>query len=222
MQQETKNCQNCKKDFTIESDDFAFYEKMKVPTPTFCPDCRLQRRLAFRNERTLYKRKCDLCGKDMIAMYDKDGGIISYCGECWWSDKWDALSFGQDYDFSRPFFEQFSELLRKVPHQNLVGIFSTWINTEYANMNHELKNCYWLFNSDYDENCLYSEEVEHSKDCVDTTMMETVELVYDSLNCTKCYQAFYSVDCENSHNIWFSKNLSGCSNCFGCINLRNQ
>ena len=29
MNPETKNCQNCKKDFTIESEDFAFYEKLK-------------------------------------------------------------------------------------------------------------------------------------------------------------------------------------------------
>jgi RNA polymerase subunit RPABC4/transcription elongation factor Spt4 len=37
---ETKNCQNCKKDFNIEPDDFSFYEKMKVPVPTWCPECR--------------------------------------------------------------------------------------------------------------------------------------------------------------------------------------
>jgi len=30
-QNETKNCQNCKNDFTIEPDDFSFYEKIKVP-----------------------------------------------------------------------------------------------------------------------------------------------------------------------------------------------
>ena len=28
MKQQIKNCQNCKKDFTIESEDFKFYEKM--------------------------------------------------------------------------------------------------------------------------------------------------------------------------------------------------
>jgi len=30
---ETRNCQNCKKDFIIELDDFGFYEKIKVPIP---------------------------------------------------------------------------------------------------------------------------------------------------------------------------------------------
>ena len=33
-------CKNCNKEFIIESDDFGFYEKINVPPPTFCPDCR--------------------------------------------------------------------------------------------------------------------------------------------------------------------------------------
>ena len=41
MKSETRNCQNCKKDFIIEPDDFSFYEKIKVPAPTFCPECRM-------------------------------------------------------------------------------------------------------------------------------------------------------------------------------------
>jgi len=222
MTQENKVCQNCKKEFVIDADDFAFYEKIKVPAPTWCPDCRLQRRLSFRNERSLYKRPCGLCGKDTITMYDLNGGIPSYCGECWWSDKWDPMEYGQEYDFSKPFFTQLSELIRKVPHQNFSGMYNTLIDSNFTNMNADLKNCYYLFNSDYDENCLYSEEVEHSKDCFDTTMIEGTQLAYESLNCAKCYQIYYSVDCENSHDIWFSKNLAGCSNCFGCVNLRNQ
>ena len=50
MKSETKQCQNCKKDFIIEPDDFGFYEKIKIPPPTFCPECRMQRRLAWRND----------------------------------------------------------------------------------------------------------------------------------------------------------------------------
>jgi hypothetical protein len=45
-----------------------FYEKVSpifkgrkysIPTPQLCPECREQRRISFRNERKLYKRKCD-------------------------------------------------------------------------------------------------------------------------------------------------------------------
>ncbi len=219
---ETKNCQNCRKDFNIEPEDFTFYGKMGVPAPTWCPDCRLQRRLTFRNERTLYKRLCDLCGADTVSRFDPARGIVNYCGECWWSDKWDPKKYAQDYDFSRPFFEQFGELIRKVPQQNLIGMYKTLTNSNFNNMNHYLKNCYYLFNSDYDEKCMYGEEVEHCTDCVDVTMTESTQLAYESLNCNKCYEIYYSVDCESSHDTWFSKNLMGCSNCFGCINLRGQ
>ena len=46
---EKRTCQNCKKDFTIKSEDFSFYEKIKVPAPTWCPECRMIRRINFRN-----------------------------------------------------------------------------------------------------------------------------------------------------------------------------
>ncbi|KKT90642.1 MAG: hypothetical protein UW91_C0052G0013 [Parcubacteria group bacterium GW2011_GWF2_45_11] len=101
---ETKTCQNCKSGFTIEPEDFAFYEKIHVPPPTFCPDCRLQLRLLFRNERTFYKRKCDLCGKNMISSYAPEYTYPVYCQKCWWSDKWDPYQYGREYDFSKPFF----------------------------------------------------------------------------------------------------------------------
>src|SRR3989338_5415882 len=98
MQSETKThstnsvsstCQNCKNQFVIEADDFGFYEKMAVPPPTFCYDCRNQRRLAWRNNISLYNRTCDLCKKNIVTLYSKESGITAYCNKCWWSDKWD-------------------------------------------------------------------------------------------------------------------------------------
>ncbi len=107
---ETKTCQNCKQNFTIETEDFLFYEKIKVPPPTFCPTCRMKRRTNFRNLCSLYRWYCDLCGRSIIAMYHTEETAPIYCSECWNSDKWDATSYGQDYDFSRPFFEQWNDL----------------------------------------------------------------------------------------------------------------
>src|SRR5258708_24115014 len=72
METQTKNCQNCKCDFTIEPNDLGFYEKIKVPLPTFCPRCRMQRRWAWRNNMSLYSRKCDLCGKNVISIYSPE------------------------------------------------------------------------------------------------------------------------------------------------------
>ncbi len=116
---ENKICQNCKKNFTIEPEDFNFYEKIKVPSPTFCPECRQQRRYAWRNERTLYRRDCDLCGKSMVTIYSPNKNLKVYCLKCWWGDGWDPASYGRDFDFSRPFFEQYAELQKEVPRMAL-------------------------------------------------------------------------------------------------------
>jgi hypothetical protein len=220
---QTKTCQVCKQPFVIEPDDFTFYEKIKVPPPTFCPECRLQRRLAFRNDRTLYKRKCMLCGKDIITIYHPDKKLVVYCQECWWSDKWNPLALEMKYDSSKPFFAQFAELMSRVPLMaNFVVNDKTMANSPFNNMVSYLKNCYLLTNSDYNENCAYGCEVENSKDCFDTNLIDKCELCFECVNCQNCYQAFYALDCEGCHDIWFSRNLMNCSNCLGCVNLRGQ
>lgn len=66
MESETRICQKCKKDFIIEPDDFGFYEKIKVPPPTFCSECRMIRRMTWRNERSLFKRTCDYTGNSIL------------------------------------------------------------------------------------------------------------------------------------------------------------
>ena len=104
-------CHQCQSSFTISDRDEKFYEKMKVVEPTLCPDCGLQRRYAWRNEFTFYFRKCDLTGREMLSIYPPDCPYKVYHHEAWFSDKWNALDYGRDFDFSRPFFEQFLEVL---------------------------------------------------------------------------------------------------------------
>jgi len=219
---EIRNCQNCKQNFVIEPEDFEFYEKMKVPAPTFCPECRFQRRLMFRNERNLYRRKCDLCGKDILTVYSPDKPYKVYCNSCWWSDKWDGLEYGQDYDPNRNFFEQFKELLSKTPYMALVVDYPTLINSEYVNHAGWLKNCYLVFNADHCENVYYARAMDKVKDSMDLDMVVSSEMCYEAINCDKCSRVFFSEDCSNCYDIYFSKELIGCNNCFGCANLRNK
>ena len=103
MQTEKKICQNCKIDFVIEPDDFLFYEKIKVPAPTFCPECRVIRRMLWRNVRNLYKTKCMIKGhgENLISVYSSDKSLKVCDKEYWWSDKFDALDYGRDYDFTK-------------------------------------------------------------------------------------------------------------------------
>src|SRR3989344_5358630 len=136
MQSETKKCQNCHKEFTIEPDDFGFYEKIKVPPPTWCPDCRLIRRLQWRNEHSLFRRKNEANGEMIISAYHPEAKIKTYDRETWWGDSWDPRDYGRDYDFSRPFFEQFRELLQRVPHMALLD--SRSVNARFCNVTVEI------------------------------------------------------------------------------------
>src|ERR1700748_171118 len=95
---ESRLCQNCKKDFYVHSEDFDFYGKLSVPAPLTCPGCRFERRLMFRNERTLYKRNCDKCGKGIVTIFSPGGKQTVYCSPCWWGDSWDQHAYGMDYD----------------------------------------------------------------------------------------------------------------------------
>src|SRR3989344_1661313 len=129
----TQECKKCKQKFILEKDDLSFYEKMKVPNPKICPDCRFKMRAVFRNERTLYKRTCDLCGSSIITMYNPVSPYTVYCNSCWLSDKWDPYSYAMDYNHAKSFFEQLKELTTKVPKSATYSSINTRpiINIDY-------------------------------------------------------------------------------------------
>lgn len=222
MNQEIKNCQNCKQNFTIEPEDFQFYEKMKVPAPTFCPECRLIRRLAWRNERSLYRQTCARCKKSIISVFPTDSGRVVYCRACWWSDNWDGLEYGVDYDSTKSFFTQLQNLIQRVPVMALFGIEHTLENSPYTNMVSYIKNCYMVTCADGSENCAYCSFIDKCKDSFDNLMLFDSTLSYENVNCRKCYKVMFSVDCESCNNVYFSRNCVGCSDCIGCVNLRNK
>src|SRR3990167_4123538 len=217
---EIKICQNCKNQFTIEPEDFVFYEKIQVPSPTFCPECRMVRRMAWRNERAFYKRKCDLCQKDIISVYSSQFPKKVYCSNCWNGDKWDAIDYGQNIDFSESFFKQFKNFQKQVPRLALVNIKS--VNSDYQNYSSENKNCYMIVSAIWDEDCYYGYRIFSSKDCFDCYDIDKCELCYECSECTRSYASFHCTLSENLVNCLFCFDCKNCQNCFGCVGLRNK
>lgn len=214
------NCTTCQSDFAITSDDQAFYATNQVPAPINCPDCRQQKRLAWRNERIMYKRKCDGTGVDMLSVYSSDKTFPVYEPSHWYSDQWDAMDYGKKYDFTRPFFEQFKELLNNVPQ--LARSVVNNQNCDYINQAGWCKDCYLIFEADFNEHCMYSSFIYDSKSCVDCLGVNKSELCYQCVDCKNCYNLKYSQDCDNCSDSWFLKNCIGCKSCFGSVNLRNK
>ncbi|MFH0890723.1 MAG: hypothetical protein V1856_01685, partial [Candidatus Liptonbacteria bacterium] len=203
-------------------EDFSFYERIKVPPPTFCPECRLQRRIMFRNERNLYKRDCDLCGKPSFSTFSADKRRPVYCPKCWWSDDWNVMEYGRDYDPNKNFLEQFAELFSSVPAAALGNNQPTLVNSDYVNEVGYCKNCYLIFDADYCENVMYSTMRTNDKDSSDCYILGESELCYGNVNCRKCQKVFFTENSTDCYDVYFSRNLVGCSNCFGCTNMRNK
>jgi len=220
MNSQTKTCQNCKKDFIIEPDDFSFYEKMGVCTPDICPLCRAQLRLSFRNERVFYKRKCDKCKKDVVSMYSPNKSFTVWCYDCWFSDDWGGEDFGLDYNPRQPFFEQFEKLWKSVPKVSLIYIRSP--GSEYTNISADNKNCYFIIESSNNEDSIHSYWVQECREVVDTSFSSKCELTYESDDCYTSYRILYSKSCHDCSTSYFLTDCRGCTDCIGCINLRNK
>lgn len=173
---------------------------------------------------SLFSSKCGLCDKNVVTLYAPDSGITIYCNRCWWSDKWDPKSYGVDYDFSKPFFTQYKELVQKIPHMAIVnddGIAS--LNCEYTHDWWFAKNCYMCFSGWKIENVMYSFFILAGKDMMDCmNVLDKTEWMYECTNCEKCYQLKYSqfaVACNDSQFLYDCRN---CQDSFMCAGLRNK
>ena len=226
---EAKSCKRCNVSFEITEDDLAFYEKISptfdgqkfaIPAPTLCPQCRQQRRLAFRNERSLYRRTCDASGKQIISMYSPDKPYKVYDQKIWWSDSWDAMEYGREFDFSKTFTQQFGELMREVPRIAMVISFCE--NCDYAPYCTRSKGCYMSISCVESENILYSYQTNHSQKCVDSEISYYCQHCYEVVCSDHLYDCQYCVYCKDSHHLSFCRDCIGCEYCLGCVNLTHK
>ena len=214
-----KDCKQCAESFEFLSEDKKVCQKFDLPEPKCCPDCRMQRRLTLRNERQLYRCTCALCKKSFVSVYSPDKPYTVYCSECWWSDNWDPLEYARDFDFSRPFFEQFDELQKAVP---LLGnVVMNSVNCDYNNYIIGSKDCY-LSTRVEGENILYSYLSVKCLGCVDGFDNFHCQYCYECIDCWNCYSSSFCQLSKNLSDCMFCYDCIGCNNCFGSIALRNK
>ena len=93
---------------------------------------RYQQRIVWRNDRSFYHRTCDSTGEDILSMFSPDKARPVYSTDIWWSDSWNPRDFGREYDFDRPFFEQWRDLMQVVPLPALSMVRPTIENSDYC------------------------------------------------------------------------------------------
>jgi len=213
-------CKDCGLAFESVPRDHAFYTELKLPPPKNCPDCRSLLRCSHRNERSLAKRTCSLCKREIVSMYAADTPFPVYCHDCFFSDRWNPLDFGQPYREGKPFFEQLKELLAGVPRLSI--IHKQTENSDYSNYSFANKNCYLTFGSHHEEDCLYGAYSTKNRSCLDCLWLYGSELLYECLFSKNCYSSLFLDHSEDTRDSAFSRELKGCSHCLFCANLRQK
>jgi len=225
---ERKTCAVSGEPFAIFQSDLDFYKKIsptfarkkyQILAPNISPSTIMNNLLSFRNESNLYRRKCDLTWKYILSVYSPDKPYKVYDQEAWRSDKWDALDYGCDFDFSKTFAEQFKALQLQVPRVAMLWVNNE--NSEYTNPSYSCKNCYLIFGSAINENCLYGKYLWHNNNCIDNLYLTNSELCYECIDCEACYNLKFWHNCEHCSGSYFLKNCKNCQHCFGCANLIN-
>ncbi len=221
-----KTCNKCSSSFEITDFEIKFLDKIapvfngikhRFPNPEMCPDCRAQLRTSHRNEQFMYKIKSSADGKDLVSVYSPDKPYKIFSQEYWFSDNWDPIDYGQTFDFTRSFFEQYYELSKDAPRANMVTVSNE--NSEYTTGTGFCKNCYILNSSEYCEDCYYGKLLQTCKNCIDTSYAYDSEILYECFNVKNCYNCKYTYNSQNSSDCSFCDNVSSCKNCFLCTNL---
>lgn len=224
-----KACKQCLSYFEVTAQEMAFRQKMtptfagekfEIPAPTLCPACRQQRRLAWGNYDYLFQRRCDFTGEQIISPVPPNSLHKVYKNEIWWSDKWDPLSYGRDFDFDRPFFEQLQELHLAVPKVRAYVNFDE--GSPYTNCVTRAKDSYLVQSVTDVENCYYGQSMSRSKDCVDSYRVWNSEKCYECVVTEKGYASQYIVDTDTCSESFFLDSCINCKNCFACSNIRQK
>lgn len=151
-------------------------------------------------------------------MYSPDAKFPVYKPDVWFGDSWDARDCGREFDFERPFFEQFAELRDEVPHLALVS--KNNFNCDYCNIVGDCKDCYLIYGSINCENCYYGNPF-NCKYCADSLLLRDSEWCLECSDSDKLYNCYHCRDCSNSHDLGFCLSVKNSSDCFGCVNLNH-
>jgi len=215
-----KICEHCQQNFSISEEELNLYKKVEIELPTICNFCRIKLHLSFWMFGKFRKGKSDLSGESLITVLPEKNRYPIYTQTEWYSDKWDAMDYGTDYDSNLPFFQQLQVLQEKVPHPHQNGTKNTecdWCDDVWNS-----KNCYLSRSMEECEDLFYSYRNVKVKNSVDVTVCFNSEKCYSCGECHHSYKLFYSRHSRDCLNSYFLYDCRNCQECFMCWNLRNK
>ncbi len=161
-----------------------------------------------------------MCQNTIISIYSSDKPFPVYCKDCFLSDKFDPIKYGIDFDFDRPFFEQFAEMRSKVPRIAMYQTMSE--NSDYTVHSGKNRNCYMGNSLRICEDVYYVDFAQICKDSMDLYMCSNVENCYFCNDSDNCYNSSYLENCLNLTFSYLCFDCRASNNLIGCAGLRRK
>ena len=214
----TLSCIVTGKPFEVAPREAELLRQLDLPLPRKAPFERWIYAVGQSTPFAFRKVICPVTETPILTRWSERGAISGVSPEWFWSDECDNSDAGVDYDFSRPFFEQFEELARRcyAPSVNRVNCD----NSPYVNACVGLKDCHLCFACEYLRDCFYCALCSRSTDLVFCSGLINSELCYRCLDCEGIYGSRFLQDCKNCRDCYWCIDCIGCSNCFQCVGLR--
>lgn len=92
-------------------------------------------------------------------------------------------------------------------------------NCDFANSVYKSKNLYWCFDLADCQDCLYSDDIEFSRDCVDCINCHECELCYECNDVGHSFSCGYLSGCDHLTCCHFCTHCYKSEYLFGCVNL---
>lgn len=200
--------------------EIKFCQKIHIPSPKNSSIERMRYVMSLRNERKLYRRKCNATGKEIISAYPAESIFKIYDNHIWWGDTWDAIEYGKNTNLNRPFWQQYAELQKEVPREG-TSVFKSE-NCNFNSHIRESKNCYLNALIVQSEDCMYCYWVVSSKNVIDSIYTNYSTLCYKCVDVNSSYNCIKLEESNNCHDCFFSFQLKGCDHCIFCSNLANK
>ena len=213
-------CEHCKKGYSITEIEESLSKKIGVELSSICSDCLARQHLSFWLFGKFRKIKSDYSGESLVTVLPEKNRYPIYSLKEWFSDKWEGLDYGIDYNPEESFFLRLQKLQEKVPHPHQNGINNT--NCDYCDDVWSSKNCYLSRSMEDCEDIICSYRNVKVKNSVDNIMGFSSERCYSCLNCINSYGLSYSRHSKDSIDSYFLFDCRNCQNCFMCWNLRGK
>lgn len=209
-------------EYSVTDGEDAFAKQLGMPHMQLSPTERFRQLMATRNEWKLYPRTCDKTGEKILSAYASDSPYTIYKNDVWWGDTWDAIEYGMNVDFSRSFFDQFSDLQLAVPREG-TSVFQCE-NCDYNSHIRQSKNCYLNSLVVRAEDMHYCYWMVDTEDTLDSAyhISGKSSLCYECVDFGTCYKCIALQECYFCNECYFSYNLRSSDHCLFCSNLTNK